>query len=218
MPESEDPVRVLIVDDHRLFRSGLARLLESDPRVQVVGEAADGDDAIRQAASLMPGVILMDLQMPGKGGIDATQAIVRSGNPAKILILTTFETDSHVLRALEAGASGYLLKDATPAAIVAGILAAAADEQVMATKVAKRINAILATGTSPKDMNDGLTPREVEVLKLIAKGMASKRMAYTLMISEKTVRNHISNLYDKLQINDRAQAALYAVRKGLVEP
>lgn len=211
------PVRVLIVDDHSLFRSGLARLLESDPRVEVVGEAADGDAAIRQAELLKPAVILMDIQMPKRDGIEATAAITGSGNPAKIIVLTTFESDMHVLRALRAGATGYLLKDSTPAGIVASILAAVSDAQVLAGRVAKRINAILAERGNRGEAYDRLTAREIQVLTLMSKGIANKRMAYDLKISEKTVRNHISNIYDKLHINDRAQAALYAVRKGLVE-
>lgn len=213
-----EPVRVMIVDDHELFRVGLARLLQSDPRLEVVGGAGDADAAIRLAGALDPDVILMDIQLPGRDGIDAIAGLVSSGSRAKILVLTTFETDSYVLQALEAGASGYLLKDCTPSAIVASILAVAGGEHVMARQVTDRLKVLLSSGSSARAAYDGLSARELEVLKLMAQGMANKQIAYALRISEKTVRNHISNLYDKLGVRDRSQALLYAVRKGLVRP
>lgn len=210
-------VRVLIADDQTLFRSGLARLLETDPRVDVVGEAVDGADAVQRAATLKPDVILMDLKMPNLDGIEATRRIVSEHPEIKILVLTTFDADSYIMQALRAGASGYVLKDAQPAAIVSSILAVQSGERVMASGVANRVLDMLTGTTTPKEFYDGLTAREIEILKLLATGQANKQIAFKLHISEKTVRNHVSHMYEKLQIYDRSQAVLYAVRKGLVE-
>jgi DNA-binding NarL/FixJ family response regulator len=209
--------RILVVDDQTLFRTGLTSLLAGDPRVEVVGQAADGADALKQAARLKPDVVLMDIKMPGMDGIEATRQILESGSGVKVLILTTFETDSQVIQALKAGASGYVLKDSTAAAIVSSIVAVMSGEKVMASAVANRVLAMLTGSTTPKEFYDGLTNREIEILKLLANGMANKQIAYRLKISEKTVRNHVSNTYEKLGIYDRSQAVLYAVKKGLVE-
>jgi NarL family two-component system response regulator LiaR len=209
--------RVLIADDQTLFRSGLARLLDVDDRVQVIGEAVDGVDAVKQALALKPDVVLMDIKMPNLDGIEATRQIVAENPEIKVLMLTTFEADNHVIQALKAGARGYVLKDSQPTAIVSSVLAVVAGEQVMASAVANRVLEMLTGATTPKEFYDGLTAREVEILKMLATGMANKQIAYKLKISEKTVRNHVSNMYEKLHIYDRAQAVLYAVRKGLVE-
>ncbi len=209
--------RVLIADDQTLFRSGLARLLDGDDRVSVVGEAVDGLEAVKLAASLKPDVVLMDIKMPNLDGIEATRRIVSESPKSKVLMLTTFEADNHVIQALKAGASGYVLKDSQASAIVSSILAVVAGERVMASAVANRVLEMLTGATTPKEFYDGLTAREVEILKMLATGMANKQIAYKLKISEKTVRNHVSNMYEKLNIYDRAQAVLYAVRKGLVE-
>jgi len=209
--------RVLIADDQTLFRAGLARLLNEDARVEVVGQALDGQDAVKQAAKLKPDVVLMDLKMPGVDGIEATRQITEADPSIKVMILTTFETDSNVIQALKAGASGYVLKDSTADAIVSSIVAVMSGERVMASAVANRVLEMLTGTTTPKQFYDGLTNREIEILKLLASGMANKQIAYRLTISEKTVRNHVSNTYEKLGIYDRSQAVLYAVRKGLVE-
>lgn len=211
------PVRVLIADDQALFRGGLARLLKDDARVDVVGEAVDGDDACKQAAALRPDVILMDLKMPNCDGMQATQRILQDDPTAKVLVLTTFDTDGYVLQALKAGASGYVLKDSRVEAIVSSILAVMSGERVMASSVANLVLDLLSGAANGKQFYDGLTARELEILKLLAKGMANKQIAFQLKISEKTVRNHVSNMYEKLNIFDRSQAVLYAVRKGLVE-
>jgi DNA-binding NarL/FixJ family response regulator len=197
-------VRTLIADDQTLFRVGLARLLEEDPRVEMAG-------------SLKPDVVLMDLKMPNLDGIEATRQIVAAYPGVKVLLLTTFEADNHVIQALKAGASGYILKDSRPDSIVSSLLAVMAGERVMASAVANRVLEMLTGTTTPKEFYDGLTGREIEILKLLAGGMANKQIAYKLKISEKTVRNHVSNMYEKLNIYDRSQAVLYAVRKGLVE-
>jgi DNA-binding NarL/FixJ family response regulator len=210
-------VRVLIADDQTLFRVGLARLLEEDPRVDIVGQAGDGVEAVKLAGSLKPDVVLMDLKMPNVDGIEATRQILANYPDVKVLLLTTFEADNHVIQALKAGASGYILKDSRPDSIVSSLLAVMAGERVMASAVANRVLEMLTGTTTPKEFYDGLTGREIEILKLLAGGMANKQIAYKLKISEKTVRNHVSNMYEKLNIYDRSQAVLYAVRKGLVE-
>jgi DNA-binding NarL/FixJ family response regulator len=216
-PTATQVVKVLIADDQTLFRSGLARLLEEDPRVQVVGQAVDGADVVKRAAALKPDVVLMDLKMPGVDGVEATRRIASELPEIKVLVLTTFDADSYVLQALRAGASGYVLKDSQPAAIVSSILAVTAGERVMATAVANRVLDMLTGTTTTKEFYDGLTAREIEILKLLATGQPNKQIARRLGISEKTVRNHVSHMYEKLQIYDRSQAVLYAVRKGLVE-
>lgn len=209
--------RVLLVDDQTLFRTGLSRLLGEDSRVEIIGQAVDGSDAVKQAEKLKPDVILMDLKMPNLDGIEATRQIIAANPAAKVLILTTFETDNHVIQALKAGASGYVLKDSQVGSIVSSILAVASGERVMASAVANRVLEMVSGTSTPKEFYDGLTVREVEILRLLATGMANKQIAYRLTISEKTVRNHVSNMYEKLGIYDRSQAVLYAVRKGLVE-
>ncbi|HKV88707.1 MAG TPA: response regulator transcription factor [Candidatus Dormibacteraeota bacterium] len=209
--------RVLVVDDQTLFRTGLASLLADDGRVEVVGQAVDGADAMKQATRLKPDVVLMDIKMPTMDGIEATRRILEANPQTKVLVLTTFETDSQVIQALKAGASGYVLKDSSAGAIVSSIVAVMSGERVMASAVANRVLEMLTGATTPKEFYDGLTNREIEILKLLANGMANKQIAYRLKISEKTVRNHVSNTYEKLGIYDRSQAVLYAVKKGLVE-
>ena len=209
--------RVLVVDDQTLCRTGLTSLLGEDERVEVVGQAVDGADAVKQTLKLKPDVVLMDIKMPNVDGIEATRQIVEAVPGIKVLILTTFETDSQVIQALKAGASGYVLKDSSAAAIVSSIVAVMSGEKVMASAVANRVLDMLTGTATPKEFYDGLTNREIEILKLLANGMANKQIAYRLKISEKTVRNHVSNMYEKLGIYDRSQAVLYAVKKGLVE-
>jgi DNA-binding NarL/FixJ family response regulator len=209
--------RVLIADDQTLFRAGLARLLEEDDRIEIVGQATDGADAVKQALKVKPDVVLMDLKMPNVDGIEATRQILAQLPLTTVLILTTFEADNHVIQALKAGARGYVLKDSDAAAIVSSIVAVVSGESVMAGAVANRVLEMLTGASTPKEFYDGLTAREVEILKLMATGMANKQIAFRLKISEKTVRNHVSNMYEKLGIYDRSQAVLYAVRKGLVE-
>lgn len=210
-------VRVLAVDDQALFRTGLGRLLDEDPRVEIVGGASDGEEALRLVAELRPDVVLMDIKMPKLDGVEATRRICVSHPDVKVLILTTFEADSYVLQALKAGASGYVLKDCQPEAIIASILSVMSGERVMAGPVANRVFDMLTGRATPKEYYDGLTGREIEILKMMAGGLVNKQIAARLKISEKTVRNHVSNMYEKLEIRDRAQAVLYAVRKGLVE-
>jgi len=209
--------RVVIADDQTLFRTGLARLLDEDSRVEVVGQAADGAEAVALVLKLKPDVVLMDLKMPNVDGIEATRQLVAADPSINVLILTTFEADNYVIQALKAGARGYVLKDSLATAVVSSIVAVMAGERVMASAVANRVLEMLTGTTTPKEFYDGLTVREIEILKLVANGLANKQIAYRLKISEKTVRNHVSNMYEKLNICDRSQAVLYAVRKGLVE-
>ncbi|MBO0701796.1 MAG: response regulator transcription factor [Candidatus Dormibacteraeota bacterium] len=212
-----EPVRIVVVDDQTLFRTGLARLLNEDQRIEVVGQAEDGARAVDMVGKLRPDVVLMDIKMPNLDGIEATRRMLASNPGTKVLILTGFDADTSIIQALKAGAAGYVLKDAQAESIISSILAVMSGEQVMASAVAQRVLDMLTGSTTPKEFYDGLTAREVEILKLVAGGMANKQIAYKLGISEKTVRNHVSNLYEKLQIFDRAQAVLYAVRKGLIE-
>ncbi len=209
--------KILIVDDQSLFRSGLAHILAEDPRVEVVGQAGSGEEAVTKAVKLKPDAVLMDLKMPGMDGVEATRRLTAELPDVKVLILTTFDADVHVLEALRAGASGYVLKDSTPTAVVTSILAVLSGERVMASAIANRVIDMLSGTATPKEFYDGLTPREIEILRLMADGAANKEIAYKLKISEKTVRNHISKMYEKLNIYDRAHAVLYAVRKGLIE-
>ena len=215
--ESTDCVRVLIVDDQTLFRSGLARLLSSQPGLMVIGEAGNGSEAIRLAERLEPDVVLMDIRMPEVDGIEATRQILRMRPGVRVLILTTFHTDAYVLDALRSGASGYVLKDSAVEAIASSIQAVMSSERVVSGPIAQRMVGMLTGDAPTREFYDGLTTREIEVLKMIASGMPNKRIAYKLGISEKTVRNHISHIYEKLDIYDRSQAVLYAVRKGLVD-
>ncbi len=170
------PARVVIADDQTLFRSGLARLLEMDERVTVVGQATDGLEAVKIALALKPDVVLMDVKMPNLDGIEAARRIITENPKIKVLMLTTFEADNHVIQALKAGASGYVLKDSQAGAIVSSLLAVVAGERVMASAVANRVLEMLTGTTTPKEFYDGLTAREVEILKMLATGMANKQI------------------------------------------
>jgi DNA-binding NarL/FixJ family response regulator len=207
---------VMIVDDQTLFRRGLAKLLESDPRIRIVDDAANGAEAMEKIAANPPDVVLVDIKMPVMDGIETTRRIVSQYPDTRVLVLTTFENDGYVVQALRAGASGYLLKDAKPEAIVSAMLAILSGTRVMTQSVVEQF--LNFVGGSPKRRPDGMTPREVEILRLIGQGLTNKQIAYRLEISAKTVRNHMGNLYSKLGVGDRSQAVLYAVRKGLVEP
>ncbi len=210
-------VRLLLADDQALFRTGLARLLDGDPRVQVVAEAANGQEAIAKANELRPDVIVMDVRMPNMDGIEAMQRIAATQPGIKVLFLSSFETTGSVLHALKNGASGYVLKDSMPEAIIASILAVDSGEQVLSRAVADRVVELAVGGGPPKERFDGLTARELEILKQVATGLSNKQIAYRLKISGKTVRNHVSHIYEKIGVVDRSQAAVYAVRKGLIE-
>lgn len=206
---------VMIVDDETLFRRGLAKLLESDPRIKIVGDAADGAEAMERIAANPPDIVLVDIRMPAMDGIETTRRIVNRFPDTKVLVLTTSVHDGYVVQALKAGASGYLLKDSQPEAIVSAMLAIRSGTLVMTQSVAEQFLNLVRG--NPKPRADGMTPREVEILRLMGQGLTNKRIADRLEISQKTVRNHTSNLYTKLGIHDRSQAVLHAVRKGLVD-
>ncbi len=208
---------VLIVDDQALFRSGLARLLNEDRRIKVVGEAGDAAEALELVAELEPDVVLMDLKMPGLSGIEATSMILKRYPNTKVLILTTFEVEPYLVDALAAGARGYVLKHSSSEAIASSVITVRDGEQVFSDAVATRLLQMLVAPGKRGGVYDGLTGREIEILKLLAAGLANKQIATTLGISEKTVRNHVSNLYEKLHIYDRSQAVMYALKKGLIE-
>ena len=211
--------RVLIVDDHDLFRTGLRSLLE-EQGLEIAGEADTGAEALRQVRDLAPDVVLMDLNMPGMGGVEATRQIAMLAPLSRVVVLTISDLDSDVMDAIFAGACGYLLKDASIDELMSGIRAAAAGESLVspaiATKVLQRLRATNPSEHEATRINSELSARELQVLKLIANGKDNGQIALDLHISPKTVKNHISNILMKLQIENRIQAAVYAVRSGLV--
>jgi DNA-binding NarL/FixJ family response regulator len=205
-------VTVLLVDDNALFRDGIAQILQVDGRFEVVGQAARGDDAVTAAARLQPDLILMDLHMPGMTGDEAIRRIRRANAEIAIGVLTMFETQDYIKSALDAGASGYLLKDAQPADFCEAAMALAKGKRDV---VPQRVGG--AKPASASKALSGLTTRELEVLRLLTTGASNEAIAQTLGISPTTLRNHISNVYRKLRINDRVQAVIVAVREGLVD-
>jgi DNA-binding NarL/FixJ family response regulator len=215
-----DELRVLVVDDHDLFRSGLRNLLE-ERGVTVSGEAADGETAIRLAAELAPDVVLMDLNLPGLHGVETIRRVAGESPLSRVVVLTISEDDADVMNAVMAGACGYLLKDASIEELIAGIVAAADGEALISPRIATRVLQLLRSTTPPildaaETIRAKLSDREIQVLKLIANGKDNAEIAHELFISPKTVKNHISNILMKLQIENRIQAAVYAVRSGLV--
>ena len=214
-----EDVRVLIVDDHDLFRSGLRNLLE-DEGVQIVGEASAGQEAIKIVREVAPDVVVMDLNMPGMGGVEATRHISTIAPLTRVLMLTISDQDNDVIDAILAGACGYLLKDSSIQELIAGIRAAALGESLISPTIASKVlQRLRASSRQPEIENTiraELSDREVEVLKLIANGKDNAMIAAELHISPKTVKNHISNILMKLQIDNRIQAAVYAVRSGIV--
>jgi DNA-binding NarL/FixJ family response regulator len=214
-----DDLRVLLVDDHDLFRTGLRNLLE-DEGVIVVGEAGTGNEALRMVEELAPDVVVMDLNMPGMTGVEATRQIASVAPLARVLVLTISDQDADVMDAILAGACGYLLKDASIGDLMQGIRSASVGESLIsptiASKVLQRIRASSPLPDIAARIQTQLSDREIEVLKLIANGRDNADIAGQLYISPKTVKNHISNILMKLQIENRIQAAVYAVRSGLV--
>jgi DNA-binding NarL/FixJ family response regulator len=214
-----DEPRVLLVDDHDLFRTGLVNLL-SEQGVHVVGEAANGENALRLVRDLAPDVVVMDLNMPGISGVDATREITTIAPRTRVLVLTISIEGTDVVDAVMAGACGYLLKDSSIQQLVLGIRAAAAGESLISPQIAAKVLQLLraqsASGGKAETIQADLSDRELEVLKLIAIGKDNAEIAQELFISPKTVKNHISNILMKLQIENRIQAAVYAVRSGLV--
>jgi DNA-binding NarL/FixJ family response regulator len=207
------PIRLLIVDDHPVVRDGLRGMFSGDERFDVVGEAADGVDAVARAEALRPDVILMDLRMPGGDGVTAISDLAARGVPGRVLVLTTYDTDSDVVAAIEAGATGYLLKDAPREELFRAVVAAARGEAVLSPAVATRL-----MGQVRQPAREPLSQRELEVLTLIAQGATNREAAGKLFISEATVKTHVLHIYAKLGVNDRAAAVATAFERGLLTP
>ena len=212
-----DTIRVVIADDHTLFREGLRALLASIPDIQVVGEAASGQETVAQATALQPDVILVDIQMPDMNGIEATRRILRASPHVGIVILTMFKDADSVFAAMRAGARGYVLKGADQAVLLRALQAVASGECLFSPEIAQRLMAFFAKlePASRPELFPDLTDREREVLTLIARGETNAAIAARLVISMKTVRNHVSNIFSKLQVADRVQAVIRARSAGL---
>ncbi|MBS1252256.1 MAG: Transcriptional regulatory protein LiaR [Anaerolineales bacterium] len=211
-----DPIRVLIVDDHAIVRKGTRALLDTEAGIEVVGEATDGREAVAQAQRLDPDVILMDLVMPGMDGIEAIGAITAEQPEARILVLTSFAADDKVFPAIKAGALGDLLEDAGPEDLVAAIRQVWRGESWLHPTIARKVLQEVSSPASDQPPTaDPLTKREVDVLQLVAQGLSNQQIAQELVITEGTVRTHVSNILGKLHLASRTQAALYALREGL---
>jgi NarL family two-component system response regulator LiaR len=211
-----DPIRVLVVDDHAVVREGLRAFLELQDGIAVAGEAADGEEAIEAAVRLAPDVILMDLVMPRRDGVSAMRALRERAPAARVIVLTSYLDEDVLLPALRAGAAGYLLKNAPPQEVARAVRVADAGEALLDPSVAARLVEALAAGGGD-DPLDRLTPREREVLGLMAQGLSNKRIARALGVSEKTVKSHVGHVLAKLGVADRTQAAVLAVRAGLLD-
>lgn len=217
-------IRVLLADDEQLVRAGLRLILESEPDIEVVGEASNGAEAVDLATRLDPDVVLMDIQMPEMDGLEATRRIVALGRDvtSRVLVLTTFEVDEYVYEALRAGASGFLLKRTPAAELIAGVRVVAAGEALLAPSVTRRLIDQFAHRPAARSPATGavseLTEREREVLTLLARGLSNAEIADQLVVSEGTVKTHVKHIFGKLGLRDRAQAVIFAYDAGLVEP
>ena len=211
-------IRVLVCDDQELVRAGYATILAAQPDIEVVGEVGDGRAAVSTARRLRPDVVVMDVRMPLMTGIEATRLLAGPGvpDPVKILVVTTFNLDEYVYEALRAGASGFLLKDARPADLIAAVRTVAAGESLLAPAVTRQLIGRFADRVRPPENGvDGLARREIEVLKLIAAGLSNAEIAASLVISPETVKTHVSRILAKLGLRDRVQAVVFAYRSGL---
>ncbi|MFG2581295.1 response regulator [Streptomyces malaysiensis] len=218
-------IRVLIADDQVMVRQGFTVLLNAEPDIEVVGQAVDGADAIAQVAELAPDVVLMDIRMPGVGGIEATRRLTEpAGVTVKVLVLTTFDLDEYVYEALRAGASGFLLKDASADELAHAVRVVAAGDALLAPNITKRLIGEFSrvTAAAPRaplrDRVGDLTERETEVITLIAQGLSNAEIAARLVVAEQTVKTHVSRILFKLGLRDRTQAAVFAYETGLVRP
>jgi DNA-binding NarL/FixJ family response regulator len=204
------PVRVLLVDDHPVVRAGLRAILEAEPDFCVLGTCGSGAEAVCQAASLRPDVVLMDLRLPELDGVEATRQIVAAGTAA-VLVLTTYDNDADIVRALAAGAIGYLLKDSSRTDLTRGVRAAARGETVLAPLVATRLAARARGPAHPQ-----LTPREMQVLRCVAEGLSNPDIGRLLFIGEATVKSHLTRIFDKLEVSDRTAAVTVAIARGVL--
>jgi NarL family two-component system response regulator LiaR len=210
-----DQIRVLLADDHAVVRKGIEALLETEESMEVAGTAANGEEAVVRAAHLKPDVILLDLQMPKKSGIEAIAEIKEHDPQAHILVLTSFSEDDKVFAAIKAGASGYMLKDASPQELIAAIRNVHEGKSSLDPEIALKVIHELNKPSGLPLTEEPLTERELEVLQLVARGLSNQQIAEELVISERTARTHISNILAKLQLANRTQAALYALRQGI---
>ena len=224
-------IRVVIADDQAMVRAGFAALLDAQPEITVVGQAADGAEAVALALQLRPDVVLMDVRMPVKNGIDATADIARAGIATRVLMLTTFDIDDYVFQALQAGASGFLLKDALPAELVDAVRVVAGGEGLLSPRLTRLVierfaqgagggASVVASEAAPparRELSE-LTQRENEILVLVAQGMSNGEIARSLFLAEQTVKTHVSRVFTKLGLRDRAQAVILAYERGLVTP
>ncbi len=211
-----DKIRVLVVDDHAIVRKGISSLLATEPGLEVVGEARDGQEALNRTLQTAPDVVLMDLVMPGMDGVEAIRRITSSLPSVRILVLTSFASDEKVFAALRAGALGYLLKDSGPEELVAAIHQVHSGQSSIHPTIARKLLHELCHGSDPCCRTEPLTERELDVLRLVARGQCNRDISDQLSISEATVRTHVSNILTKLNLDSRTQAALYALREGLV--
>jgi DNA-binding NarL/FixJ family response regulator len=216
--EPVDAVGILIADDHPFFRAGLRAVLDTAPDMQVVGEASTGQEAVALAERLQPDVVLMDLNMPDLNGVEATRRIVTTSPHIGVLVVTMYEDDESVFAAMRAGARGYLLKGADQAEMLRAIRAVASGEAIFGPSIARRLMGLFAPRPVPQAVFPELTDREREILELIAQGRGNLEIAERLVLSPKTVRNHVSNIFSKLQVADRAQAIIRARDAGLGGP
>jgi two-component system, NarL family, response regulator LiaR len=212
-----EPITVLIVDDHLLVRQGVRAFLETQPDIRVLGDAGSGNEAIQLATELVPDVVLMDLVMPGMDGVEATRLLRRTSPRSQVLVLTSYHQDEHIFPAIRAGALSYLLKDVSPVELADAVRKAARGEAVLHPRIAARVvQELHGARTEAFNPFSDLSERELEVLRLIADGMGNGEIAQRLVISEKTVKSHVSNILSKLHVVDRTQAAVYAWREGVM--
>lgn len=211
-----DTITVLLIDDHRVVRQGLRDFLELQDDIEVIGEAASGEEGVRLAQELLPDVVLMDMVLPGIDGVEATRRVKGVSPSTRIIVLTSFADDDKVFPAIKAGAISYLLKDVQPEELARAIRAAQRGEAVLHSEVAAKLMQEFSSPRTADDTVEQLTEREMDVLRLIAKGKSNKEIADSLVISEKTVKTHVSNILSKLHLADRTQAAIYALRQRLV--
>ena len=216
--ETSRAITLLLVDDHPVVRKGTRELLEGESDLHVVGEAGSGEEAITKARALTPDVILMDVSMPGMNGIEATRAIKKEQPGVGVLVLTSYDDDAYVFALLEAGAAGYLLKNASEDDLLGAVRAVAAGESALHPSVARKVLERFSANTTPTPPEDDLSPRELEVLRVAATGRTNKEIARDLDISPRTVQVHLANIFSKLGVGSRTEAVLYGIKRGWIDP